>query len=70
MPPFRDISINDMRITGIPAEIVNLLFFGFYHAYTLITSGTVFGGKVTHHNFKTQLIYRIYTGESEIWFYK
>ncbi len=35
-----------MRITGIPAEIVNLLFFGFYHAYTLITSGTVFGGKV------------------------
>jgi hypothetical protein len=28
-------------------RIVSLLFFGFYHAGTLITSGTVFGGKVT-----------------------
>ena len=27
-------------------RIVSLLFFGFYHAGTLITSGTVFGGKV------------------------
>jgi hypothetical protein len=28
-------------------RIASLLFFGFYHAGTLITSGTVFGGKVT-----------------------
>jgi hypothetical protein len=27
-------------------RIASLLFFGFYHAGTLITSGTVFGGKV------------------------